>query len=702
MDLENAMTAGEHLEVVSIAEHLLVDGSEERSQNILRKTKLIALIKAEQYKQALTHYNSNQDQMKDSYYKFLGSYLLYKNEKFLEAQQKLQELIVLELPQKMLKYQIENKLEKFENAFSGFYELYFELESDKDGIKEEILVNLLNSLILLFLSSITINGSEILYKISQVVQIVTSTDYQNYELSETLINIVLLFVVIENSSIPEISSQMRIDEFDIKTNALLSQIEKMLPQGTMNGELTEAIQSPEALSDRLTLVSLKALIKQKKQKIEWNTEEVDELFKLVSGGSQKVKNQQLRVSVLSFLCFIQSVVSLTEENNDKPLKLMELLQKEEAIMVDNSKLSRYLRQVINFNRTVLFLKMKRISDARRVFQSIESEVSLSSQFLPLKFALLISTSKFQEFNSTLNTLRSKAVTAHQQCVCFLLELAFYHQFNNSRQYIECFNRFLDKLFVPQLNLDSNQRFLSPKPFAQFAKSIVFYVLKNKALVTGLREKLVEFVEYIDNSETIVQLSEGCIARGEYKVAEKLICKLLKHDPNNLRLKSRLNYVYSVLDPSRIELSSLPDFPKVADVNKLRSLENDYMSFIKQKENNCKGKEVINTVGALVGLKKEEVNIQPIIMKKKKNKKDRKIRWPKNFNFENPGPRPDEERWLPKMERRKYRKIAIKKGYLSRTQGGTTVNAEKTTELFKAENSTANKTTGSSKLKKKRK
>merc|ERR1712183_548283 len=41
--------------------------------------------------------------------------------------------------------------------------------------------------------------------------------------------------------------------------------------------------------------------------------------------------------------------------------------------------------------------------------------------------------------------------------------------------------------------------------------------------------------------------------------------------------------------------------------------------------------------------------------KKKRKRNRKIRYPKNFDPENPGPPPDPERWLPKRERAEFKK-----------------------------------------------
>jgi hypothetical protein len=43
------------------------------------------------------------------------------------------------------------------------------------------------------------------------------------------------------------------------------------------------------------------------------------------------------------------------------------------------------------------------------------------------------------------------------------------------------------------------------------------------------------------------------------------------------------------------------------------------------------------------------------------KRNRKVKYPKNFDVKNPGPEPDAERWLPKWQRSKYKKIAKRLG-----------------------------------------
>ena len=67
------------------------------------------------------------------------------------------------------------------------------------------------------------------------------------------------------------------------------------------------------------------------------------------------------------------------------------------------------------------------------------------------------------------------------------------------------------------------------------------------------------------------------------------------------------------------------------------------------------------------------------------KRTHKTRYPKNFDPENPGPPPDPERWLPKWQRSRYKKLAKKKGmYIKGAQGDAQVN----TDVTNLANSTA--------------
>jgi len=60
------------------------------------------------------------------------------------------------------------------------------------------------------------------------------------------------------------------------------------------------------------------------------------------------------------------------------------------------------------------------------------------------------------------------------------------------------------------------------------------------------------------------------------------------------------------------------------------------------------------------------------------KRNRKIKYPKGFDPKNPGQEPDAERWLPKWQRSKYKKIAKKLGkYLKGAQGDSQIETDVT-------------------------
>lgn len=75
-----------------------------------------------------------------------------------------------------------------------------------------------------------------------------------------------------------------------------------------------------------------------------------------------------------------------------------------------------------------------------------------------------------------------------------------------------------------------------------------------------------------------------------------------------------------------------------------------------------------------------------VIKKDKKERKRKIRWPKGFDPRKPGPMPDPERWINKLDRIKGRK---KKGYNTATQGTSNVDYTATRGNLTSGPSTAN-------------
>ncbi len=119
----------------------------------------------------------------------------------------------------------------------------------------------------------------------------------------------------------------------------------------------------------------------------------------------------------------------------------------------------------------------------------------------------------------------------------------------------------------------------------------------------------------------------------------------------------------------LENVKIPDL--IVDKNELLRLE---LEVALSKRNNLEEeKEKEKKVGIIS-------NSKDIVKKKKK----KRPRYPKNFDPKNPGNPPNPERWLPKQERKDYKKKKPK----GRTQGVATSGTE-TTGKFQTGISTAN-------------
>ena len=113
-------------------------------------------------------------------------------------------------------------------------------------------------------------------------------------------------------------------------------------------------------------------------------------------------------------------------------------------------------------------------------------------------------------------------------------------------------------------------------------------------------------------------------------------------------------------------------------------------------------ELINSIAHLNAMKSEEIRrqvddtiidmsldhfnvlVSEVFVKSKKNqggdkkisKKNKKKRFPKNFDPKKPGPMPDVERWLPRMQRKKFRNIAKNKlAYQGATADNTVTSSQ---------------------------
>ena len=695
MELRKAIEQDDHDEVINIVDKLLFDESKADLVPSLKSLKLIALIKSEKFDNALEHIKLNLALFKSAdNFKFVQNYVLYKKEKYDEVIKNIGDQPV-DVQTKLLIAQTQAKMENFAGAFKSFYSLLNNSDIDGRQLREDLITNIVNTLILVLLtenaSSAFAKDKDLLVKAGDFVTMIASYNYADVGMRELCINVLLLLIIVEKTKVAGLDKLLdKSFDFNNQTDFLLKRIEKMIDEEQGNDSKGMQIEndakgfealSGENLTDQLTLYSLRALLMQKKQKIVWNNKDIEALEQIIFTDKNKIKDQQLKISILSFLAFIQSVSQ--EEETGNLDRLIALFDEEIKGLKKGSKIAHFLQEQILFNKVILLLHRNNLAEARRILKNELKfqERVIDYNYLPIETHLIAKTKNYKDFESKLAcfTDQDLAENSRIHCVYYLFQLAVFYNLNNQKRYFEVFNEFLNKFFIPQLSLPVEMRFLSPVVFTQFAKNVVFYLLRNSNILKNLKEKIVALLDYIEDTNVVTKVAEGFIEKKDYQVAEKILRDVLQRNPNNEKVISRLNYIYSVIAPEKINDALLPQFDLIRDFNTLRNLENDFMNIIRQHNT---GKVELTDIS-----KPAEGN--PNAKKRVKKTKKYRIKWPKNFDFNNPGPRPDPERWLPKYERKKYRKIAMKKGLVSKTQGGTNYNAEQTKELFRLENSTAN-------------
>ncbi|CAD8212428.1 unnamed protein product [Paramecium pentaurelia] len=192
--------------------------------------------------------------------------------------------------------------------------------------------------------------------------------------------------------------------------------------------------------------------------------------------------------------------------------------------------------------------------------------------------------------------------------------------------------------------------------------------QNKVLSTFILANILKLSDdspYDKQIQLIAQFHKSLVCN--YYIKRGNLDKALQYYTEDQQIKSQLALLC-------IEKGQLQQGAKFID-----SLQYDGITDMNEIENLEKN----------IGLsKKVEVQVKKIQKKKKK-----RIRYPKNFDKTNPGPLPNPERWLPKQERKEWKK---KKQIHSRTQGGNagneTVNTFKSSGASTAQVSVAQKKT----------
>jgi hypothetical protein len=584
--------------------------------------------------------------------------------------------------------QAETKAEHFLVGFKIFWGLY--KDSRVSGhLLEDVLINAINCLIVLMLTeepNTVFQEEQILRMATDLLAILVEKPGA-FSSREAQINTLLLFIVIEKVKPDKLYQIYKRSAFDFldQSRRMLDNIASLLSEETGAAGAGQADDfflklQGDQLIDQLTLFSLRTFVMQKNQEISWSKTEIQAIEHLLFESRGKITDEQLRISLLSFLSFIYSVSE--SENAAKVVQLLSKIDDELRSLSRNSRRSQFLQKHLLLNKIVLLLHSNNVVEARRVAKNDLriNEKLVNYQVLPIETQMIIANKNQKDLDVKLSAFEPEKMARDPQLAClfYLLQLAVYYSWNNQKRYSEIFGEFVREFFIKQLGLEPSKRFLTPTVFTQFSKNMVFYMIRNNTLMKGLEDKITNFIDYIGDPSVVLKMANYFVERKNFGVAEKILTDLAGKDPSNQRVRSRLNYVYSVTNPHNIDESVLPQFEVIKDLNSLRNLENDFLAVIRAK----------GTARGDAGAKKpDEGKMKLEKTSKKKIQKKHRIKWPKDFDFEKPGLRPDPERWLPKYERKKFLKRAIKEGKLTKTQGVTHTGGQ-SKELFRAEHSTA--------------
>lgn len=509
------------------------------------------------------------------------------------------------------------------------------------------------------------------------------------------------FVTLADNLIEKIKSELEID------------IDNLGP----NQQLDLSSFTATKLTDFMTVFILETFFMQKHGRVEWQETVLTEIKSFLPSLRTSVKDPHLRASVVSFSLYID-LLSQRNLDSGRCLEYLNLIEQEIKPLKKRSKAGNYLKRQLLANKAVLLIHQDNCTEAKKMLKIMQQigQPRLERELLPAKMAIFSKNKNYKEFENTVVELQKPSNSLNiskQTCLAYLFQMGFFLSLNNQNKYCKVFEEFLTNFFLPQSQLPAEKRFLGAGAFHTLARSVAFYVLKNNQLLRALKDQVVYLAEFVEEKGTLIAIAEGFLQKGDFEVAERMYLNLKAQSPGDEVVNSRLNYIYSLTKPQEIDTSTLPEFDLRLDFHSLSKLEAEYLTVLQRhrdarlltRQRDAKtqaridkkskyGGEAVKATGA--------EDRQEIRRKRRRIKKQNRIRWPKNFDFSNPGPRPDPERWLPKYERAKFRKIAIKRGKLTRNQGATgmkKLDAYTNKQTFANENSTANKNVKKKKNKK---
>lgn len=327
----------------------------------------------------------------------------------------------------------------------------------------------------------------------------------------------------------------------------------------------------------------------------------------------------------------------------------EHLKKYEDYIAGKYKQTREQIRVLKLNRLVMLLKKNRLHEAGKALKDLETsipfeELHRDDTFLKCKVHLL---EKLKE--KELETVFEKI---QDPFIRFFLRAELLRSQKN-----------MAAIVAEHRLLSKNQQFSNSEVLNKYIFSIL---LKDQQLFEREVEGLYNMINTTSDLTILKILREVFGKKGQTDKETQILEKILKLNPKDQSARLQLAKVSlqnGNIDRCEELMKGLSKPDEITDMNLLQTLENNIHFSITKKDQ-----------------QREQV------VKLKKKIKKRRKRYPKGFDPENPGPPPNPERWLPKYERKDYKK---RKNYKTgRTQGSTNVGKE-SLNTYTTSNTTSN-------------
>lgn len=348
------------------------------------------------------------------------------------------------------------------------------------------------------------------------------------------------------------------------------------------------------------------------------------------------------------------------------LNLKKFAERIKTQLKENETLTQGQRNSMNVNGIVSLVRANCFDEAKALLDKTQKQPQFQNSvdqamFRSLQVHFFIKDKKYQE---ALGLLPAKAEDMQTLFLRCQLQLNLKNQQACVDEMITYYlaNEGTAGILIPIiLRLASNYRLLDSEKLKQFVHSVVKIQL-SKSNVDSLDFKLLQALILAGQSEEALKLIEKC-PLATMKKDKKVLSLYLSLAPGDKTAQMR----------RELETMTPTDLFDAKKVEEEGLTEEDCIQLLLDAAMPEKVKEK-KTTNVTVKAKGGAEIFMPSA--KKKNKR---VKYPKDFDASNPGQTPDPERWLPKWQRSRFKKLAKKKGiYLKGAQGDAQIDTDVTT------------------------